>query len=89
MGKKTVHVVIDNPERVASGVGAMTLDNQVLGSHVTCVDPDEAGVHEVRVRLGAGGRARASSDPPRGVVEHNPKRVISAREQRLLTEPKP
>ena len=89
-GKKSVHVVVDNPDHVASGVAAITLDTQVLGSHVICVDPDEAGVHEVRVRLGVASRAPSSPDPKRGVIENpNPKRVSGAHERRPLTESKP
>ena len=90
VGKKTVHVVIDNPDHVARGVAAITLDAQVLGSQVIRVDPNEVGVHEVRVRLGVPLRAGSAPDPQRGAIEHHgPKRISGAREQHPLAEPKP
>ena len=90
VGKKTVHVVVENPDQAASGVAAMTLDTQVLSSHVIDVDPNEAGVHEVCVRLGGDGRARTSPDPQRSVSKHhNPERVVNARESPPHPEPKP
>ncbi len=57
VGNKCVHVVIENPEHVASGVAAMTLDGHLLDSRRICVDPTQGGVHEVRVRLGVIARA--------------------------------
>jgi cyclic beta-1,2-glucan synthetase len=56
LGKQRVHIVVDNPDRVASGVAAMTLDGAPLDSNRIHLDPDVPdvkNVHEVRVRLGS------------------------------------
>jgi cyclic beta-1,2-glucan synthetase len=53
LGKQRVHVVVENPDRVASGVAAMTLDGAVLDANRIRLDPSVEGVHEVRVRLGS------------------------------------
>ncbi len=53
-----MHVIVENPEHVASGVASLTLDAVPLGSSRVVVDRSTAGTHEVRVRLGAGAVAR-------------------------------
>jgi cyclic beta-1,2-glucan synthetase len=53
LGKQRVHIVVENPDRVASGVATMTLDGAALDSNRIRLDPDVEGVHEVRVRLGS------------------------------------
>jgi len=52
LGERCIHLVIENPDRVARGVATMTLDGAILDSNRICVDPSTAGTHEVRVRLG-------------------------------------
>jgi cyclic beta-1,2-glucan synthetase len=53
IGNRRVHVVVENPDRVASGIVAMTLDGAVVDAHRIRLDRDAEGVHEVRVRLGS------------------------------------
>jgi cyclic beta-1,2-glucan synthetase len=53
LGRQHVHVVVENPDGVASGVASMILDGAALGSHHVCVNPDVPGTHEVHVRLGS------------------------------------
>ena len=52
LGKRNVHVVVENPERVATGVAAMTLDGVEIHDTRIDVDPSTTGTHEVTVRLG-------------------------------------
>jgi cyclic beta-1,2-glucan synthetase len=63
VGRRSVHVVVDNPEGVATGVAAITLDGRPLDSNRVPVDPTGVGSHEVRVRLGTPAR-RAAVDTP-------------------------
>ncbi|HSP56996.1 MAG TPA: hypothetical protein VLO12_01680 [Halomonas sp.] len=53
IGRQRVHIVVENPDRVASGVASMTLDDVALESNRIQLDPSESGVHEVHVRLGS------------------------------------
>jgi cyclic beta-1,2-glucan synthetase len=53
VGARELHVVVENPERVASGVAGVWLDGAPLASSLVSVDAGTSGVHEVRVRLGA------------------------------------
>jgi len=48
-----VHVVVENPDGVASGVASITLDGAPLASHRVSLDTKTAGTHEVHVQLGA------------------------------------
>jgi hypothetical protein len=48
-----VHVVVENPDGVASGVASITLDGAPLASHRVSLDPETAGTHEVHVQLGS------------------------------------
>ena len=63
VGRRSVHVVVDNPEGVATGVAAITLDGRLLDSNRVPVDSTGVGSHEVRVRLGSPAR-RAAVDTP-------------------------
>ena len=54
LGQHRIHVVVDNPDGVASGVAMMTLDGAPLLTHRVTLDPDLPGTHEVHVQLGAG-----------------------------------
>ena len=67
LGQRTVHVVVENPDGVASGVATVTLDGVTLENHRIHLDPNTAGTHEVRVRLG-----RTEDAPP---VEVSPPRA--------------
>lgn len=51
-GRQRIHIVVENPDRLSTGVASMTLDGIALESNRVQLDPDEAGVHEVHVRLG-------------------------------------
>jgi cyclic beta-1,2-glucan synthetase len=52
VGERCIHIVIENPDRVARGVATVTLDGSILDSNRICVDPSTTGSHEVCVRLG-------------------------------------
>jgi cyclic beta-1,2-glucan synthetase len=60
LGKQTLHVVVENPDSVASGVATVSLDGARLESSRIPLDPNTPGEHEVRVRLGGG----SSLTPP-------------------------
>ena len=68
LGERDVHIVIENPDRVATGIARMTFDGAILDSDRIYVDPNTAGTHEVRVRLGSPARAQQSVHP--GAAEH-------------------
>ncbi len=68
-GERCIHVVVENPERIASGVASMTMDGIKLDSNRVCVDTEMAGTHEVRVRLGA---AQALRDSLPGGITFTP-----------------
>ncbi|HEX7477198.1 MAG TPA: glucoamylase family protein [Polyangiales bacterium] len=54
IAEQTVHVVVDNPDGVASGVAWVTLDGVRQDSTLVCLKPGApAATHELRVRLGA------------------------------------
>jgi cyclic beta-1,2-glucan synthetase len=61
-GAGEIHVVVENPDAVSTGVATVTLDGAPLDSNRIVLDPAAEGRHEVRVRLGA---SRASA--PRAV----------------------
>ncbi len=52
-GAGEIHVVVENPEAVSTGVSTVTLDGAPLDSSRIVLDPSAQGRHEVRVRLGA------------------------------------
>ncbi|MEO7730846.1 MAG: cellobiose phosphorylase, partial [Kofleriaceae bacterium] len=52
LGRQSVHIVVDNPDHVATGIATITLDGTVLASNRIHLDPAVAGTHEVLVRLG-------------------------------------
>jgi cyclic beta-1,2-glucan synthetase len=62
VGERQVHVVVENPDKVATGVATMTLDDMPLDSNLVRLEPSGAGTHEVRVRLGNAAYFPARSD---------------------------
>jgi cyclic beta-1,2-glucan synthetase len=52
LGAQRIHVIVENPDAVGTGVAAVTLDGAPLDSNRVRLDPGIAGEHEVRVRLG-------------------------------------
>jgi cyclic beta-1,2-glucan synthetase len=56
--KRVVHVVVDNPDGVASGVAMMTLDGVKVDAGRIHLDPDTPGTNEVYVRMGLARTAR-------------------------------
>ena len=52
LGERHLHLVVENPERVATGVARMTLDGANLDSKQIRLDPGMSGTHEVHVWLG-------------------------------------
>jgi cyclic beta-1,2-glucan synthetase len=52
-GAQEVHVVVDNPEGVSSGIAEASLDGAPFDSDRVPIDPSGAGRREVYVRLGA------------------------------------
>jgi cyclic beta-1,2-glucan synthetase len=67
LGEQSLHVVIDNPDHVATGVATITLDGARLESNLILPDPSATGTHEVQVRLGS--PARSANPPQRGVQD--------------------
>jgi cyclic beta-1,2-glucan synthetase len=63
LGSQRVHIIVDNPRGVASGVATMTLDGSVLASNRVALDPDVSGTHEVYVQLGSEVVAGSRSEP--------------------------
>ena len=53
LGKRRLHVVVENPDHVASGVASLTVDGALLHQPTIHLDGTIEGRHEVRVRLGA------------------------------------
>jgi len=53
LGRQRVHIVVENPDRLATGVVTVTLDGAALASDRIRLDPSVAGTHEVHVRLGS------------------------------------
>jgi cyclic beta-1,2-glucan synthetase len=54
LGKRMVHIVVVNPESVATGVATMTLDGLSVDANRLFLDANTAGNHEVCVRMGSG-----------------------------------
>jgi cyclic beta-1,2-glucan synthetase len=63
LGRQRVHVVVDNPRGVSSGIARLTLDGAPLATHRVVLDPNVAGAHEVQVQLGSDLVAVARTDP--------------------------
>ena len=63
VGQHCVHIVVDNPEHVARGVGALTLDGEAMDTTRIGLTGRAAGTHEVHVRLG-----RRENESSRGVA---------------------
>jgi cyclic beta-1,2-glucan synthetase len=63
-GAGEIHVVVENPESVSSGVATVTLDGAPLDSNRIALDPAAGGRHEVRVRLGPPCRSVRPSEHP-------------------------
>ena len=53
VGKSSVHIVVENPDRRANGVAAMTMNGAVLDANRLHIDREATATHEVVVRLGA------------------------------------
>ena len=52
LGERHLHIIVDNPDRVATGVASMTLDGAPLEPGLLRVDPGTPGTHEIHVQLG-------------------------------------
>lgn len=52
LGAAEIHVVVENPDAVSSGIASITLDGAPLASNRVVLDEGAQGRHEVRVRLG-------------------------------------
>jgi cyclic beta-1,2-glucan synthetase len=61
LGKRRVHVVVENPDHVARGVATIRLDGELHPAPRIHLDSSTEGSHEMRVRLGrvAGEQAQA------------------------------
>jgi cyclic beta-1,2-glucan synthetase len=53
LGRERIHVVVENPEGVATGVAMTTLDGEVLDANRIAFDATRTGTREVRVRMGS------------------------------------
>jgi cyclic beta-1,2-glucan synthetase len=56
-GQQRIHIVVENPDRVATGVATMTLEGVRIEPNLLALDPNTAGTPEVLVRLGAVARS--------------------------------
>lgn len=61
LGERSVHIVVENPDKVAAGVAALTLDGDTLDENLISLDPNTKGAHEVNVRLGSPRQQRTES----------------------------
>jgi cellobiose phosphorylase len=52
VAQQCVHIVVDNPEHVARGVKAMTLDGEAIDTARIVLTGRPPGAREVHVRLG-------------------------------------
>jgi len=52
VGAHRIHVSVDNPDHVATGIAELTLDGVAIVSNVIAIDPASSGQHTLRVRLG-------------------------------------
>jgi len=62
LGEQRIHVVVENPDRVATGVVATSVDGQRSDTNVVRVEPGAKGDREVRVKLGRALYVAARSD---------------------------
>ena len=69
IGLQTVHVVVDNPDGVSSGVGSITVDGVPVDSNRIPLSPGETRDREVRIRLGVPCTERASQPATATVLE--------------------
>ena len=53
IGLQRVHIIVENPDHLASGVAAVTLDGIALDTSRIHLEPGVDGTHEVRVILGS------------------------------------
>jgi cyclic beta-1,2-glucan synthetase len=53
MGEQRVHIVVENPDQVATGVATMILDGTPVLSNRIGLEKGLTGTHEVHVRLGS------------------------------------
>ena len=72
VGRQQVHVVVENPDRVARGVARMSVDGDRLEGDRVRLDPRVAGTHEVRVRPGGHANLSASAALPVPRPDHGP-----------------
>ncbi len=56
-GKQEIHVVVENPEAVSTGIAVLTVDGTIATSTRIPLDPGASNRREVLVRLGAPPRA--------------------------------
>lgn len=63
IGEQRIHIVVENPDHVSTGIATLTLDGGRLDSNRIVTDPKTVGTHEVQVRLGSA--TRLVRPPPR------------------------
>jgi cyclic beta-1,2-glucan synthetase len=61
VGARSVHIVVENPDHVSTGVLWITMDGVKLPSSTILVDRDTSGTHEVVLRMGTTTRTREST----------------------------
>ena len=69
LGEQEIHVVVENPEHVSTGVRSLSLDRRELDSCWLALDPGAKGRAELRVRLGAGAPPMLLKTPSLGRTE--------------------
>jgi cyclic beta-1,2-glucan synthetase len=61
-GEQRLHIVVENPERVATGVRNITIDDAPIDSNVLRLDATSRGERKVCVRLGRAAYLPARTD---------------------------
>jgi cyclic beta-1,2-glucan synthetase len=86
VGEQCLHVVVENPDRVATGVATMTLDGVLLDSNQVRVASSATGTREVRVRLGSVARDSRRGGATGIARGHERSPYVADGEQAIVTE---
>ncbi len=79
VGEQCAHIIVENPDRVATGVAATTLNGFTVDSNHVRLDPSTVGPQQIRVRLGSDAQiirnaVRPSAHDAKDIDEQSPPR---------------